>query len=190
MRIICPACTASYDVPDAMLGGGRSVRCLRCLREWQPASSATPVIADLPPAMPTAADLPVEERPAWHDASQPPAVAFAAPESADFFEAPDEARPRFGAPEAEVPAALSIPRPSGASQSLADGRAWRGASLAPEEHGIGLKARRGDGWIGWVGSLVLLAVLVWAAIAYRDEVQRQWPPSARLYTALGLHTQS
>ena len=189
MRIVCPACAASYDVPDALLGEGRSVRCVRCLREWQPAHPATPVVADLPPATPVVADLPIEEPPAWHDAGPPPALAFAAPDHTDFFEVPDEVRPQFGDQEsaARAPAALSTPHLSVASQSSGGRRAWRDALLVPEGEPYVRRAERGDGWIGWVASLVLLAALVWAAIAYRAEVQRAWPPSTRLYTALGLY---
>lgn len=37
MRIVCPNCQATYDVPDALLsrGPGR-VRCARCATEWAP----------------------------------------------------------------------------------------------------------------------------------------------------------
>ncbi len=39
---------------------------------------------------------------------------------------------------------------------------------------------------GWAGSLMLLGLLVWAIIAWRSDLMRTWPPSERLYSALGL----
>ncbi|MGI4940314.1 MAG: hypothetical protein ACRYHQ_07080 [Janthinobacterium lividum] len=40
--------------------------------------------------------------------------------------------------------------------------------------------------LAWIGSLVLLGVLIWAMIAWRSDVMRIWPPSERLYSALRL----
>ena len=42
MRIECPDCSARYDVPDARLAAGRSVRCARCGRDWAPLPAAAP----------------------------------------------------------------------------------------------------------------------------------------------------
>jgi predicted Zn finger-like uncharacterized protein len=45
MRLICPSCSAAYDVPDHRLGGGaRRLRCTRCAHEWklEPAPEAPP----------------------------------------------------------------------------------------------------------------------------------------------------
>ncbi|MBS0559229.1 MAG: zinc-ribbon domain-containing protein [Proteobacteria bacterium] len=41
MRIVCPNCSAAYDVPDALLRGRRTVRCAACSREWS-LTDATP----------------------------------------------------------------------------------------------------------------------------------------------------
>ena len=46
--------------------------------------------------------------------------------------------------------------------------------------------RNGAAWLGWIASLVLLALLAWGGYAYRDAVMHAWPPSERLYTLLGL----
>ncbi len=40
--------------------------------------------------------------------------------------------------------------------------------------------------IAWLASLVVLAALVFAAYAWRDRIMAAWPPSERLYVALGL----
>jgi len=42
MRIVCPACTATYDVPDRLLGTGKRLRCARCAHEWAPPEMAPP----------------------------------------------------------------------------------------------------------------------------------------------------
>jgi predicted Zn finger-like uncharacterized protein len=41
MRIVCPACSAAYEVPDSLLTAGRNVRCARCGNEWMPVQAAT-----------------------------------------------------------------------------------------------------------------------------------------------------
>ncbi|MEJ0019349.1 MAG: zinc-ribbon domain-containing protein [Acetobacteraceae bacterium] len=54
MRIACPSCSATYDVPDSLVPAGRIVRCARCGSEWTPQSHtlAPPVEADPPPDPP------------------------------------------------------------------------------------------------------------------------------------------
>lgn len=41
---------------------------------------------------------------------------------------------------------------------------------------------------GWAGSALLLALGAWSVIAWRQDVMHAWPPSGRLYAALGLTT--
>jgi hypothetical protein len=43
--------------------------------------------------------------------------------------------------------------------------------------------------LAWVGSIALLTLLVVMAFAWRSEIIALWPPSARAYSALGLHPQ-
>lgn len=56
MRIVCPSCSAAYDVPDSLLVAGRPVRCVRCSGEWAPVTEPAPAIeAQIPkPALPEA----------------------------------------------------------------------------------------------------------------------------------------
>ncbi len=154
MRITCPACNASYDVPDAMLGVGRSVRCVRCLREWQPQPA--------PPA---------------HDAAPP---AFEAPAFEDDLDLPRPDRPRFTAED------LDTTLPPAAPLAPGDAHAWRDVLLSQNNGREPAAAGRRDGWIGWLVSLVLLVALAAAAVAWRGAVQHAWPPSGRVYGALGL----
>jgi predicted Zn finger-like uncharacterized protein len=62
MRIVCPFCSAAYDVPEDLLVGRQAVRCARCAQEWQP---DLPALADPQPA-------PDQEVVTRLDAPQPP----------------------------------------------------------------------------------------------------------------------
>jgi len=46
--------------------------------------------------------------------------------------------------------------------------------------------RRRGALVGWVLSVLLLTSLAIEAVAWRTQVMAAWPPSQRLYTALGL----
>ncbi len=139
MRIVCPNCQATYEVPDALLAGGKAVRCARCGAEWAPLAAA---------AAPT--PEPAEPLPA------------ATPEDHERVE------PR-----------LSGYRPRNVD-SADDAR------LPPRDDEIELLPRRGGALLGWLISLAILALLIWAAFAFRSQVMGAWPPSARLYAVLGL----
>jgi len=75
MRIVCPACAATYDVPDSLVPAGRVVRCARCHADWAaiPAGAApeSPRAAPAPePAMP----LPAAPAPAMPLVAMPAAA--------------------------------------------------------------------------------------------------------------------
>ncbi len=48
MKIVCPSCSAAYEVPRDRLAPGRIVRCARCSADWVPV--ALPVAAPVPVA--------------------------------------------------------------------------------------------------------------------------------------------
>jgi predicted Zn finger-like uncharacterized protein len=55
MRIVCPSCSAAYDVSDTLLIGREAVRCARCAQEWQPVLTkpiAAPSVSPRPSAAP------------------------------------------------------------------------------------------------------------------------------------------
>ena len=140
MRIVCPSCAATYDVPDTRLASIRVVRCARCEEEWSPSGApAPPAQADQPPA--AQAGQP----------ASPPAQALQAladpPASAPATSGPAAAKPRW--------------RPE-----------WRFARMA-------LPA-------AWAASILLLICLAWASYAWRAGVMAGWPPSERVYGALGI----
>jgi predicted Zn finger-like uncharacterized protein len=131
MRIVCPSCSAAYEVRDDLLVPGRAVRCVRCGEQW----AAVPVA---PPSPPSPPEAPADDPPPL---TPPPPSAAAVP--------PLTAMERL----ASHPA--SLPRPS-----------------------VALR-------VAWAASLVVLLLLGWGVIAWRTDLMRIWPPSARLYDALG-----
>jgi len=86
---------------------------------------------------------------------------------------PSPHSPRPDPGRAERP---SAPPAEEARAAGADDRAPRPRSLAAAA------------LIGWVATVVLLAVAGWGAYAYREAVIAAWPPSERLYLALGLRS--
>jgi predicted Zn finger-like uncharacterized protein len=130
MRIVCPICSATYDVRDELLAPGRAVRCVRCSEQWiaiEAAPQAPPPIAEEPAAPP-----PPRREP-------DPVVS-----------------PRLTAMDRLASQPVAMPR--------------------------------ANPWvrIAWVASFVVLLVAGWGAVAWRGDVMRVWPPSARVYDAVGL----
>jgi predicted Zn finger-like uncharacterized protein len=179
MRVACPSCSAAYEVPDQMLGPTqRLLRCARCGTEW-------PVAATIakPPARPAPESEPES------DAQSEPGP------GADQRPGPE---PKSG-PEPEPPAAPAAPRPPPAlTIQAAPGRPermlrpplpqaeWTGPGPGAQPRRQSRKQAGIGAWFAWLGSIALLALLVWAAYAYRSQVMRIWPPSQRLYVILDL----
>lgn len=49
MRIVCPSCSAAYEVAESVLAPGRIVRCARCGEEWVGRTIEAPVADDPEP---------------------------------------------------------------------------------------------------------------------------------------------
>ena len=138
MRIVCPSCSAAFEVPETRLAPGQVVRCARCSADWTPLAVPEPaVLAQSVEPL----EQPLPTRSAEPATPMTPAV---------------QATPSKGR------LALLLDRLSFAS-------AGEPALIA-----------------GWAASIAVLLILVWAAVAWRSDVMRAWPPSERLYTALGL----
>jgi len=71
MRIVCPSCAATYEVPTSRLSSRRMVRCARCGGEWAAIrdAEAPPPVSDRTPEDRT-------EHPEEHVASLPPVTAM------------------------------------------------------------------------------------------------------------------
>lgn len=70
MRIVCPICSATYEVQDSLLKPGRVVRCARCSEQWV----AIPVAAPPPPPSVTdpEPDAEPDSDPAYESRLAPP----------------------------------------------------------------------------------------------------------------------
>lgn len=165
MRITCPDCSASYDVPEALLAAGRPVRCARCSGEWVPQGPVDePVlpVADAPPDATADHSGPgnLLPEPAWP--AQPTGEATGTlPSPAMSTGVEGQARLVAMSPPAwRTPDPVSPPRPPPVGQ--------------------------GPARLGWALTALVLVALLWGGYAGRGGVMQAWPPSIRLYAALGL----
>jgi predicted Zn finger-like uncharacterized protein len=147
MRIACPSCSATYDVPDSLVTVGRVVRCARCGGDWTPVEG-TPV-QDLDPPPRAAAPPP------------PPREPTAA--VVDRVAAEETAEPQ---------ATAESPGPSAMDKLAAH-------PASPQSR---LRLR-----LAWAASLLLIVLAAWSAYSWRSQIVTAWPPSARVYAALGMH---
>ena len=192
MRIHCPACQATYEVPDHLIGPGRSLRCRNCGHAWRvapepmPSEPATPAepVASAEPAAQTKAEAPSPPPPPEARPRPLPAPPEPPPP------APPEAASRMGEP-------LAAEAPAAETEEAAETRAERAtppllaalrrqakaiepplAQPPPAEADTALR-------LAWAGSLLLLLLLGLAVGLFRDEIVAAWPPAARLYLMFG-----
>lgn len=64
MRITCPSCAATYDVPDERLAPGRTVKCAQCGTGWAPVVAVLRTTPPEPPPPPAPEPEPEPEPPA------------------------------------------------------------------------------------------------------------------------------
>ncbi len=162
MRLACPSCAAAYEIPDRMLTAGRPLRCARCGHQWAYQAPAGE------PGLAPATEAPVIGTPAIGASAigasdtgppSPPIRAQAAPADAD--------RP---APE---------PPPEGPTAFAAMDRLGLTSKPAPETGRAALRA-------AWAASILVLILAAAAGYTWRDGLMQAWPPSQRVYAALGL----
>ncbi len=171
MRIVCPSCSATYDVPETRLAPGLSVRCARCSADWAPLPIAPP---PAPEGVPEPVRCPAARATEFSPTLFPPAPEFAGdpllssgPEAAEPIEAP-------GA----VPAANDHEEaPAGSVERHGTVKILAARKIPPSPVAA---------LIGWVLTLILLAALGWTAVSQRGRIMQAWPPSTRAYTAIGL----
>lgn len=168
MRITCPNCSLSYQIPRESLGdGGRSVRCADCRTVWFVSPSPVAQVHDVVDVEPDGMDFAAGEAGSAVVPGQNPMneeVAFG------------EMVPAV----AEGGAASSVPAPVASIEVVAAKR-YKTAKPARKDGG-----RR---WFGFDPGLVLAACLVAilaGAVLARVPIVRQVPHLASLYARLGL----
>jgi predicted Zn finger-like uncharacterized protein len=96
------------------------------------------------------------------------------PEQAPPVELNESPAPEEAPPRVRPPRTMSLDRPSPtAMQRLIN---------------IAEPPPRSSLWpaAAWTASILVLALLLWAAFAWRTDIMQAWPPSTRVYAALGL----
>ena len=161
MKIVCPSCAATYEVPDSVVASKRAVRCARCGGDWVPGG------ADEPQSTP-----PVEATEA------PPAPV--APEPAPVAEEVSEPE-QIAEPPPVTPAAPPATLAAAQWQSVAAAIAAEAAAQPPAP------ATPKTPIAAWFVSVALLAILAASSVAFRGPIMKAWPASTRLYAALGLY---
>ncbi len=155
MRITCPNCAASYEVPESKLAGRKAVRCSRCGKDWSPG---------IPDPATAAAPGP--------EAVEPPPFQL---DLSRVVEAEGVAQVQEPAPPVDVASAPRLRQPSGEFTAME--RLSRAAEPPPPS--IWLR-------VAWAVSVVVVALMLWSAFNWRNDIMRVWPPSTRAYAALGL----
>ncbi len=206
MRLVCPSCQAAYEVPDAVVGdGSRRMRCARCEQEWtaaeaMPARAAVFAAGTPPDQPPTAANPPqgaagVSQTGANPtEVIQPDALQTDALQTGATTTADAGARPKNPADAPAEPAAqpgAPPPPPRSATLPPMDDLQWPPIAVpgaARHPHGAAARApsRVGAPMLAWMLTVVAIGVAVGAAYAWRADVMRVWPPSERVYAALGV----
>ena len=110
-------------------------------------------------------------------AAAPPEIALSEAAPPEVAQPPERAPPAPTMPPLRQEPRLTSYRPR-------TGQREDDESLPPRDDELRLS--RHGAMIAWIFSVVLLAVIGWAAVAWRTEVMAAWPPSERLYVALGL----
>ncbi|SUE62511.1 zinc-ribbon domain-containing protein [Roseomonas gilardii] len=211
MRIVCPGCEAAYEVPEAMLSPGRTVRCARCGRDWLPlpeqGQDATAVEEDIPAAPPV--EPPVGELPTEAQAPVMPMVAEPGGPWPENGGAPAQAPPGDGSIHAagathpdrpasalEADAALApeeapprpVPQEHDPAAAEEQERPPREEIVVPPRPAPPVtRPEHGPSLVlAWTLSILVLLAVVAALLVWREEIAVAWPPSQWLYRALGL----
>jgi predicted Zn finger-like uncharacterized protein len=212
MRIACPKCSAGYEVPTAMIGSGKSVRCARCRTVWYVGSAqsapAPAAIAEAPVAVAPVAAAPVAH-PAATVVAVPPVVPPAAEPVAAVIAPPVIAAtasppavpppPPPPVPVAEPVAAVPMPEePIAATTELVpighDEKISIAAVHGPNDSVMedlmrearGKRRRVAPVLAAWVLSLAVVGGGLASAYKYRSQVMDAWPASERVYAVLGI----
>lgn len=86
------------------------------------------------------------------------------------------------------PAGQPVPTPPSAASEIhaeASGIAARRRFLA-QAPSVPRQGARAGLMAAWIASFLAIGLMLFAAYGWRSDVMRYWPPSTRLYAALGL----
>ena len=165
MKIVCPSCAATYEVPESVVASKRAVRCARCGGDWVPGA------AEISEPL-SQAEAPDQSASPPEPAPEPVQEPTPEPLPAEEITAPEPVAVR---PPPQTAAAAQW-------QGVAAAIAHEAASKPPAP------PRAKPPIAAWFVSVALLAILFAAAIAFRTPIMRAWPPSTRLYAALSLYS--
>jgi predicted Zn finger-like uncharacterized protein len=165
MRLACPSCRAVYEIPDALIGGSRRLRCARCPAEWV----ATPA-----PEAPAAAQGRPDDAAARAGLGERVAAESAAA-------APASIGPTSLPPPTSDPAPSL--RPEARPSLVSGGRPETRPAPAAQPR----RARALTTVLAWLLTFAVLGAGAASCYRWRGEVMAAWPPSQRVYAALGLH---
>ena len=170
MKIVCPTCEATYEVPESVLAAKRALRCARCGNEWVPGANWQPE-----PSPAAGLDLAAADAPA-----PPPAHVPAAHVHDDII--------LHAAPVAEPPAPVLEPEPAPLPPAAARLRQTAATAFGnPEEETPAEAVPTTRTPVGaWIASIAFLVALAVAGIVFKAQVIKAWPASERLYAAIGL----
>lgn len=216
MKIVCPSCEATYQVPEAVHESRRAVRCARCGNSWVPGDS--PRIEDDEAVAPAAPAPAAAAKPEAQPAAMAPAAQAAEPPAAEAAPAGGfaSAQDVFAALEAEAAAAVAAApaagdnaasatdmpsetvlaeRPAAAAPALRQNAASALGDLSaplretPAEIAAAVDrqpAPEGAPLSAWISSMVVLVGLFVAFVVAREPIMALWPASQRIYAAMGL----
>ncbi|MCF3946849.1 zinc-ribbon domain-containing protein [Acidiphilium sp. AL] len=155
----CPDCAARYEIPpDLAARLPARLRCARCGAEWH---------QDAPAIQPPEPAVPAETVP--ENAPEPAAEPAVGLMPAGVVGIPPS--PAIGTPPVAV--AAVPPEPISPASPVSARR----IAVAPAPETVRLL---------WLASIGVLVVLIALAIGFRGAIIHAWPPSLRLYRALGL----
>ncbi len=163
MILSCPACATRYVVDPRSIGTeGRKVRCARCGETWHQEAPAAEMLEPL-----TLMDEPppgVAADPLLDPAS-PPVVTAPAMVGGGTAAAVEESMPSF---------ITERPRPAARANLPAVAKPKRVSSVG----------------LGWAALAAFILLVLAGGWYFAPMIMRSWPPSARLYSALGLEAAS
>ncbi len=205
MRVSCPNCQTEYNVPDAALAGRtRKLRCANCDTQFQagplpeppeatppPAPIRAPAPQTAPPLAAAAFPAPAPPPPPEDDWSRPAAT----PYQPATTSVTDNIRPfpesGFANPYAPpIPPRPEQPDPLEA-RNIADRESFaallessrQAGAQEPDETTV---ANRRSALRPWLLSILVLLLIIGLILLERTTIMAAWPPSIRLFEALGL----